>query len=229
MGTQTTALTSFIKELCSHHRVIVLGGLGVIGHGLARSTKDADIWLDPLASPQLWADALLDAVSKFSSLTLHGLPSWHLVKPEDLPTVIDEIGVVRINGLSCPLDIFRRPNNMEESDFETAFQYATPDEDGTFLMSALDLIVTKEETGRDRDRSDILFLEAKVRRDMSAALLTATPEQADALFDRYIDHAVLTAALTNPHETVRARARALLKDLAASGDPFARDAITQFE
>lgn len=226
MGTQTTALSAFLGQLCNHHRVIVLGGLGVIGHGLSRSTKDADIWLDPLASPQLWADALLDAVSKFTGLTIHGLPAWYLVSPEDLPTVIDEVGVVRINGLSCPLDIFRRPNNMEESDFETAFRYSTPDEDGTFLMSALDLIVTKEETGRDRDRSDILFLEAKVRRDMSAALLTATPEQADALFDRYIDHAVLIAALSNPHDTVRARAHSLLQDLAASGDPFARDALS---
>jgi len=226
MGTQTTALTSFLKELCRHHRVIVLGDLGVIGHGLARSTKDADIWLDPLTSPQHWADALLNTVSQFHGLTIHGLPAWYTVKPHDLPTVIDEVGVVRINGLSCPLDIFRRPNNMEESDFEIAFRYSTPYEDGTFLMSALDLIVTKEETGRDRDRSDILFLEAKVRRDMSAALLTANPEQADALFDRYIDHAVLIAALSNPHETVRTRARALLQDLAASGDPFARDALS---
>jgi hypothetical protein len=96
-------------------------------------------------------------------------------------------------------------------------------------MNELHLIVTKAETGRTQDQNDILFLEAKVRRDMSAALLTATPDQANALFDRYIDHAVLTAALTNPHETVRARALTLLQDLAASGDPFARDAITQFE
>ena len=54
-------LDAFIRRLTGGHRVLLLGGLAVIAHGLARATKDADVWLDPLASAELWACALVSA------------------------------------------------------------------------------------------------------------------------------------------------------------------------
>ena len=41
--------------LANRRRVVLLGGMAVILHGLSRSTKDYDIWLDPLPEPEVWA------------------------------------------------------------------------------------------------------------------------------------------------------------------------------
>jgi hypothetical protein len=87
------------------------------------------------------------------------------------------------------------------------------------------LILTKEGTGRDQDVQDISFLELKVRADLGTRLAVATPEEAEAIFARYVDHVVCERALANPHPSVRARATALLSDLAKSGDWFARDIL----
>lgn len=35
------------ERLARKHRVVMLGGLAVIGHGLSRLTYDSDVWLDP--------------------------------------------------------------------------------------------------------------------------------------------------------------------------------------
>ena len=43
-----TPTDQFIRKLTQRHRVVVLGGLAVIAHGLSRSTYDGDIWLDPM-------------------------------------------------------------------------------------------------------------------------------------------------------------------------------------
>ena len=37
----------FIRQLAQAHRVLTLGGVAVIAHGLDRNTHDGDIWLDP--------------------------------------------------------------------------------------------------------------------------------------------------------------------------------------
>lgn len=219
----------FVDHLAQQRRVIVLDGLAVISHGLSRPTKDADIWLEPLATPSEWATHLRQTLAAFPTSFAYCLTERRNIRPDEIDSIIESDRVLRIKGLTPDLDIFRIPNNIEQDQFDEIWNECQPTDSSVRVMNDLHLIVTKAETGRTQDQNDILFLEAKVRRDMSAALLTATPDQANALFDRYIDHAVLTAALTNPHETVRARALTLLQDLAASGDPFARDAITQFE
>lgn len=49
--TWTQTLTAlFVRRLTQSHRVVVLGVLAVIAHGLSRSTYDGDIWLEPMAS-----------------------------------------------------------------------------------------------------------------------------------------------------------------------------------
>ena len=51
MGTQTES-DELIRRLAGEFRVLTLGGLAVIATGLSRNTYDADIWVEPFASPQ---------------------------------------------------------------------------------------------------------------------------------------------------------------------------------
>jgi hypothetical protein len=44
----------FIGKIAADYRVILLGGLAVIAHGLSRSTMDADVWLEPMDSAGTW-------------------------------------------------------------------------------------------------------------------------------------------------------------------------------
>ena len=70
-------------------------------------------------------------------------------------------------GASQPLDIFRDPNELEISEFDEVWNRATQLDDGTRVPDAIDLLVTKQATGRDKDMRDIAFLEAKAERDTS--------------------------------------------------------------
>lgn len=38
-----------VARLAAEKRVVVMGALAVIAHGLLRATKDADVWLDCMA------------------------------------------------------------------------------------------------------------------------------------------------------------------------------------
>jgi hypothetical protein len=228
MGTEN--LDAFLRKLTRTRRVILLGGLAVIAHGLSRATKDADVWLEPLDSPEDWARALLEVVSAFPETSVARLPHWASIRTGgEIAQAADEIGMVRVLGLECPLDVFRRPNEIEESAFDEVWKRATLKEDGVFLPDAVDLLVSKQDTARDRDQEDLHFLESKIRRDLGARLAVATPEEAAAIFARYVDHVVCERALANPHPEVKAQARALLAELAASGDWFARDVLAKGE
>ena len=219
-------LDAFVRALTDGHRVLLLGGLAVIAHGLARATKDADVWLDPLASTEAWAGALFEAGRAFPKVRMARLPGWTPVETvEEIAEAADETGIIRVLGLECPLDVFRRPNELEELDFDAVWSRATPKEDGVYLPDPTDLLVSKSDTGRDRDNADIQFLEAKLRTDLGARLKTATRAEAEAIFARYADHVVATKALENPDPAVQALAREILEGFAAQGDPFARDAL----
>ncbi|HEV7406536.1 MAG TPA: hypothetical protein VGO11_26530 [Chthoniobacteraceae bacterium] len=137
--------------------------------------------------------------------------------------------MVRVLGLECPLDVFRRPNEIEESAFDEVWKRATLKDDGVYLPDAIDLLLSKQDTARDHDFEDIHFLEAKIRRNLGDQLAVATPEEAAAIFARYVDHVVCERALTNPHPEVQAQAGALLTELAESGDWFARDVLARGE
>lgn len=215
-----TLTDSFVKLLTREHRVIVLGGLAVIAHGLSRSTYDGDIWLDPMDSCDKWCGILEEACMGFSGLTLHRLPGWVPVSGRDLIDAVDEIGMVRIHGLDCPLDVFRKPNEIELDDFDDMFARATLRRDGSFLPDPLDLIQSKLDTGRDKDVRDIQHLESVVKADYQKRLPTATPEEAAAMLARYSEWQVLVAALENPHDAVRELAMTHLREFAATGDPF---------
>ncbi len=112
----------FIETLASQHRVLVIGGLAVIAHGFNRSTKDAEVWLEPLDSPSTSADVLEKACSRFPGLTIHTLPGWRQISGAQITEAADDVGMVRVLGLDCPLDIFRRPNEFPADSFDEVFE-----------------------------------------------------------------------------------------------------------
>ncbi len=217
-----TPTDHFIRQLTQRHRVVVLGGLAVIAHGFSRSTYDGDIWLDPLSDSSRWSEVLEKACLDFGGLTLHRLPGWIPVSGQDLVDAVEETHMIRIQGLDCPLDVFRKPNEIEISEFDSICQRAVLRADGTLLPDPLDLIQSKFDTGRDKDLQDILYLESVVRANYKKRLPIASLEEAAAMLERYSEWQVLVSALENPSSEVRALAMTHLREFAAAGDPFSQ-------
>jgi hypothetical protein len=119
----------FVAELASQQRVLVIGGLAVIAHGLNRPTMDADIWLEPLDSPSMWADAVEQISSRFPGLSIHTLPGWRGVAGHEVADAAEEVGMIRVLGLDCPLDIFRRPNEFAVDAFAEVLSRSTRNTD----------------------------------------------------------------------------------------------------
>ena len=218
-------LQSFLGLLTSRHRVIVIGGLAVIAHGRDRHTKDADIWLEPMESAELWAAALESAVSGFPGATIHRIPRWVEVSGDDIAIAVEEVGMVRIMGLGQPMDVFRKPNELESEAFDDIASRCKENADGTLLIHPLDLIITKYFTDRTSDHEDIEYLEAVTRKDYLSKLPTATPEEASFMLGRYAEWRVLQSALTNPSPEVQKLATGMLKEFAEAGDPFSKDIL----
>ncbi|MBC8128348.1 MAG: hypothetical protein H8M99_14500 [Gloeobacteraceae cyanobacterium ES-bin-144] len=219
MGTTTG---QFISALTDGHDVIVIGGLAVIAHGFNRPTKDVDVWLNPLSSPQAWADILEQICKRFTDLSIHTLPGWRTVIGSEVAVAAEEIGMVRILGLDCPLDIFRKPNEFSADEFSVVLSRATRNTDGTWLPDPIDLAISKEMTNRDKDMQDVNFLESIVRKRWVDQLPTASADEARALLDRFVDWRTCEAALLNPSPVVREMALAYLREFAADGDPFSQ-------
>ena len=219
----------FVELLSGRHRVLVLGGLAVIAHGRDRHTADVDIWLEPLASADEWSMAVLDACAAFPTATIHKLPGWQEIPAREVARAIEEIGMIRVMGLGCPLDIFRRPNEFEEDGFDEVFHRATRNKDGTYLPDPLDLLQSKLDTNREKDQHDILHLESLVRRNYVAHLPSANATEAEIMLDRFADWQVLKAALDNPDPAVKEIARRYLREFAELGDPFSKAILDGLE
>lgn len=223
MGNIATA--KLTRELAAGHRVLMLGGLAVISHGHSRPTYDADIWLDATLSPDEWAKAVIDVLAIYPDLRFVAIGTWSEVSPAILADLIQRDGVVRVLGASQPLDIFRDPNELEISEFDDVWNRATALDDGTRVPDVIDLLVTKQATGRDKDMQDIAFLEAKAEREYLAKLPTASAEEAASMLARFLTPKVAEAGLHHPEESVRQLSLGYLKELAEEGDPFARDIL----
>jgi hypothetical protein len=211
---------NFIDRLTAQHRVVILGGVAVIAHGYSRHTKDADIWLEPLCSAEDWANVVWLVCQEFEGTTVHRLPGWTEVSALEIGVAVEETGMIRIHGLNCPLDIFRRPNEFDELAFDEVADRARRNSDGSLLPSPLDLIQSKLDTGRDQDLKDIQHLESVVRAEYKTRLPLATLEEAQKMLGRYSEWQVLVAALENPASEVRELAMTHLREFAAAGDPF---------
>jgi len=216
---------AFIESLAAEGRVLLLGGLAVIAHGLSRATKDVDVWLDPLSCPSEWTALLQRVLQRHCGAAPYDLKNKRVVQAGALEQVIDRDGVIRVVGLDRPVDIFRVPHNLQAADFPDVWQHARIQVGGARLPDEIDLLVTKEGTARPQDAADIAFLEERVRMRLSEQLRTCTFAEAHAIFQRYVDHETCRAALENPEEQVRELALSHLRRFAADGDPFARELL----
>jgi len=214
-----------IESLASSHRVLVLGGMAVIAHGLSRTTVDADIWLEPLGSIDEWCDAIRHATAPYASRYFFDVSHQRKVEPEELALTIDNAGMVRIGGIDRYLDVFYQPHQLDLEEFDTAWGFATLGLGCARVLDESFLIATKTDTGRKSDLDDVTFLETKLRTEMSARLSVCEAEEARSLFSRYLDHATCEAALKNPDPAVQDMGLAGLRELAADGNPFAIEAL----
>ncbi len=213
-----------IRNLSARFRVVALGGVAVIAHGLARNTHDADVWVEPMHSPEEWADSMLPFVY---SKQVHpiAIGSWELVGMSDLAEIIARDGVVRLKGLDRPLDIFRDPNQIDMTSFDEVWSRAQALEDGTRLPDAVDLLLSKQDTGRDKDLQDIAFLEAKIEREYLEKLPTADEHVALHMLGRFLTPKVAESALSHPSVTIRELGLRFLHELADEGNPFAAEIL----
>ena len=220
----TSRLTA---SLAADHRVLTLDGLAVLAHGHTRPTYDADIWLDPTLPPEEWAGCLRVWMGGHPSLGAVEIGSWRTIDPCDLKEVIERDGVLRIMGAKQPLDIFRRPNELPVEEFDAVWERATPLEDGTRVPCTVDLLMTKQMTGRDKDMLDIQFLENKAEQEYLRELPVADLARATFLLSRFLTPKVAEAAARHAIPAVRELGLRYLRELAADGDPFAVDLLKE--
>lgn len=222
-NTITTA--GLTKELAARQRVVMLGGLAVISHGHARPTYDADIWLDPNLSPSAWTEAVWSLTTHHSALRFVSIGTWLEIPHEQFADVISRDGVVRMMGANQPLDIFRDPNQIDMTSFDEVWSRAEALEDGTRLPDAVDLLLSKQDTGRDKDLQDIAFLEAKIEREYLEKLPTADEHEALHMLGRFLTPKVAESALSHPSVTIRELGLRFLDELADEGNPFAAEIL----
>jgi hypothetical protein len=213
-----------IRQLASEFRVMTLGGAAVIAHGLNRNTYDADIWVEPFVSPGQWAKRLAPLLYMDVYKPI-AIGSWQPIEKAALADVMERDGVLRMMGLERPLDIFRRPNELNTAEFDEIWERGILLDDGTRLLEAVDLLASKQETGREKDTQDILFLEAKIEREYSAKLPGVDENTATEMLNRFLTPAVAEVALAHPSIKVRELAMRFLHELADEGNPFAVDIL----
>ncbi len=212
------------QVLVRHFRVLALGGVAVIAHGFGRNTHDADIWVEPMATAAEWAKA----IGVFLYTGRHhpiAIGTWQPIKQTELANVIARDGVVRIKGLDRPLDIFRDPNEIDMTSFDEVWSRAQPLEDGTRLPDAVDLLLSKQDTGRDKDLQDIAFLEAKIEHEYLEKLPRADEHEAMEMIGRFLTPKVAETALSHPSNTIRELGMRFLHELADEGNPFAAEIL----
>jgi hypothetical protein len=127
------------------------------------------------------ADGLIEALaSRFKVVTLGGV------------AVIRDDQAIRVLGLDRALDIFLDPNELEISEFDDVWNRDAALDDGTRVPDVIDLLVSKQATGRDKDLQDIAFLEAKAEREYLAKLPTASTDIAAAPQGRRVKSRAVT-------------------------------------
>ena len=216
-----------LNQLSQQGRVLLLGGLAVIAHGLSRATRDIDVWLEPFSTPDEWSGVVKKVLTVFPAAQPYDLRERRTADLDDVVRIISRDGVLRISGLDRPLDIFRTPHNLESAEFDLVWNRASITMDRVRVPDEIDLLVTKEETSRSQDIADISFLEDKIRKRLCRTLVVCSRDEANEVFARYSDHATCRAALENPDPQVRDMAIRTLRTFARDGDPFAEQILKE--
>lgn len=220
------AADQFIHALSERCRVILIGGMAIISHGLSRRTKDVDIWLDPMTSSQQWAEVMLSVAAQFPAARFWSLADRRDLSPEEIAADADAFGVLRVSGFDRDIDVFRRPNELGVESFEDVWLRSVRVlEGGVRLPDPLDLHISKADTGREHDFKDQLFLESLVKARFRERLPVCDLAEAKSMLDRFLDPEVLKYAQNNPHSEVRTLALKYLHEFEAEGDPYSRDIL----
>lgn len=151
--------------------------------------------------------------------------SWLEFPRDQLAEVVSKDGVVRLMGSNQPLDIFRDPNEIDMASFDEVWSRALPLDDGTRLPDAVNLLLSKQDTGRDKDLQDIAFLEAKIEREYLEKLPQTDEATARHMLDRFLTPKVAEAALSHSSAVVRELGLRFLHELADEGNPFAAEIL----
>ncbi len=218
-----------VRRLAEQRRVIVLGGIAVMMHGFQRTTKDVDLWLDPLQDERRWADSLREFVeSEALEVARVGDEFGNFMKfpASDIASAVAKDRFVRIVGAERPIDVFRVPNYMKIQEFDDVWNRAEILKDGTRLMDEIDLMVTKMETGRPHDQADMRFLETKMESVYRKRLHTCSGKEASEMFVRFVTPDIaFYAATQEENPLVQSSGLAALRDLSDNGDLYARELI----
>ena len=218
-----------IEFLARKRRAILLGGAAVILHGLSRATKDFDIWLDPYPESKVWSEAiekLLETERSLQALRINSLfPGvWTPIAGSEIAAVGKEDGMIRLVGTDIPLDIFYRPNELEVSDFEKVWERSTPSDRGLRLIGKIDLLVTKQLTGRPTDITDIKFLEDRIEEEYRAKLKDCSEQDAKEMLERFATPEIAAYAIRESgNDKVKQLGWQILEELRAEGNPFAEE------
>jgi hypothetical protein len=172
---------------------------------------------------------LVSAIEHLPNIQYWSLAERCNLAPSEIAADVDSFGVLRIVGMDRDVDIFRKPNELEIDDFDRVWKDATELQDGVRLPNALDLLITKMDTGRDRDTYDCSFLESLVAKRFSTLIAACDLSEAKAMIERFSNPQILGAAQTNPNADVRAYARGLLREFELEGDPFSRDILSAWQ
>lgn len=222
-----------IEHLAARNRVVLLGGIAVIAHGLPSATQDVAIWLDPRGDVLAWADSLRYFLQS-NGLTAARVAAegslFRAIAPADIERVATDDSFVRVLGAGRPIDVFRTPRNFDPSDFDAVWSRARPLDGGTRLLDEIDLMLTKLDTGRAHDEADVRFLERKATTSYRERLTGATYEEAIRLLDRFATPEVLASAAVEARDArVRERAETLLTAMATAGDPYALEFVANLQ
>ncbi|MDQ3624217.1 MAG: hypothetical protein M3463_17300 [Verrucomicrobiota bacterium] len=217
--------------LAVRRRALLIGGMAMILHGLNRTTRDVDLWLDPGMGPEEWAENVAQFLRDNPELRLTRIAVETNVTSAEIAGVIAEDRVVRLHGADRPIDLFRIPHQLEEIDFEAAWTRSLPLETGKLrLIEEIDLIVSKQFTGRAHDESDIRFLEEKIEESGRQKLRHCSEEEARRLFERFTTPMLASFAAREAEQPkVRNLGLAVLQELANEGDPFAEELLEGIE
>ena len=129
---------------------IVVGAYALAAHGLTRATGDIDVWLR--MSPDN-ARKVLRALAKF------GAPTSDLSEEDfTIPTTVLQLGVA-----PGRIDLLTAIDGVEFD--EAAHDKVKIDVDGVevFVLSKKDLLKNKLAAGRDKDLSDIVWLQKRLK------------------------------------------------------------------
>ncbi len=216
-----------VRLLAAEHRVVVLGGIAVVLHGLHRTTKDVHIWIDPQKNANLWGVSLknfLKSNALTAAMVSDDIGNFVSIPLDEIGSVAAEQRFVRILGADRPIDAFRISSHLDADEFDEIWERSEPLQDGARLMSEIDLIVTKIDTGRPHDDADMRFLQTKVETAYRQRLLKCSFAEAVELFERFPTADLAAFAAVNAEDrSVRDLGLRTLDDLANEGDFYATE------